>query len=31
VQPSLQYTINPDTDPDIDNYLAVAVRLGITF
>lgn len=31
VQPSVQYTINPDTDPDVDNHLAVAVRLGITF
>lgn len=31
VQPSVQYTVNPDTDPDIDNHLAVAVRLGITF
>ncbi|NDY95081.1 carbohydrate porin [Wenzhouxiangella limi] len=30
VQPSLQYTINPGTDPAIDNHLAVAVRLGIT-
>ncbi|MFW6339799.1 MAG: carbohydrate porin [Wenzhouxiangella sp.] len=31
VQPSLQYTINPGTDPDIDNHLAAALRLGITF
>ncbi|MEE4638909.1 MAG: carbohydrate porin [Wenzhouxiangella sp.] len=31
VQPSVQYTVNPDTDPDIDNHLAVAIRLGITF
>ena len=31
VQPSLQYAQNPDTDPAIDDHLAVALRLGLTF
>ncbi|WP_405229163.1 carbohydrate porin [Lentisalinibacter sediminis] len=30
VQPSVQYTMNPDTDPAIDDHLAVAIRLGVT-
>ncbi|MDT8438962.1 MAG: carbohydrate porin [Wenzhouxiangellaceae bacterium] len=30
VQPTLQYALNPDTDPTLDNHLALALRLGIT-
>ncbi len=30
LQPSVQYTMNPDTDPAIDDHLAVAIRLGVT-
>lgn len=29
VQPSLQYTIHPDTDPEIDNHLTVGLRLAV--
>lgn len=31
VQPDLQYIINPGTDPQLDNALALGLRLGITF
>lgn len=31
VQPSVQYAMNPDTDPAIDDHLTVALRLGLTF
>ncbi len=30
VQPSVQYSMDPDTDPAIDDHLAVAIRLGVT-
>ncbi len=30
VQPSVQYTMDPDTDPALDDHLAVAIRLGVT-
>lgn len=29
VQPSVQYTMDPDTDPALDDHLAVAIRLGV--
>ena len=31
VQPSVQYAVSPDTDPAIEDHLAVALRLGLTF
>ncbi|MBS3743063.1 MAG: carbohydrate porin [Wenzhouxiangellaceae bacterium] len=31
VQPAVQYAMNPDTDPAIDDHLALALRLGLTF
>jgi porin len=31
VQPALQYAMNPDTDPALDDHLAVALRIGVTF
>jgi porin len=31
VQPSIQYTLNPDADPDIDDHFGVGLRIGITF
>jgi porin len=31
LQPSVQYAMNPDTDPAIDDHLTVALRLGLTF
>jgi porin len=31
VQPVLQYAMNPDTDPAIDDHLALALRVGVTF
>jgi porin len=30
VQPAVQYAMNPDTDPGIDDHVAVALRLGVT-
>ena len=30
VQPSVQYSMDPATDPAIDDHLAVAIRLGVT-
>lgn len=31
VQPSVQYAMNPETDPAVDDHLAVALRVGLTF
>jgi len=31
VQPTLQYAMKPETDPSIDDHLALALRLGLTF
>jgi len=31
IQPSLQYAINPETDPEIENHLAAGLRFGVEF
>lgn len=31
VQPSIQYTHNPDTDPQIDHHLGMGLRVGMSF
>lgn len=31
VQPAIQYTLNPGTDPDIDHHLGVGLRVGMAF
>jgi len=30
IQPTLQYAMNPDTDPDVNDHLAVAFRVSLT-
>ena len=31
IQPDLQYTVNPGTDPTLDNAWTIGVRLGVEF